>query len=159
MRTRKLGLPFALALLLSSSTASAVESLTGTWEGVLKCETLDSGNVTKSKVATTLEIRDFGGGSVAVELVSTDLLFLGFVVAQGSKPERGVLSAASCAFGWDNLDGGTFQGDVRVKPGSGKASLRAQLTIMGAVQELARSCTLTAKRVNTAEPDVDACAV
>ena len=47
---------------------------------------------------------------------------------------------------------------MRVKAGGGKASLRAQLTIMGLVQEIARSCTLTAKRVNTAEPDVVSCA-
>ena len=158
MHSRTRALLSGLVLLVALEPAAAVESLTGTWEGVLRCEVLDSGATTKSKVATTLEVVDDGPGGVRVELVSTDYLFIGFVVAQTAKPEKGVLSAASCAFGWDSLDGGTLQGDVRVKAGGGKASLRAQLTIMGLVQEIARSCTLTAKRVNKAEPDVVSCA-
>jgi hypothetical protein len=158
MHPRSLALLPGLFLLFALAPASAVESLTGTWEGVLRCEVLDSGATSKSKVATTVQIVDEGPG-VSIEIVSTDYLFVGFVVAQGAKPEKGVLSAASCAFGWDNLDGGTLQGDVRVEAGGAKASLRAQLTIMGRVQEIARSCTLTAKRVNTAAPDIIACAV
>jgi hypothetical protein len=157
MNPRALALT-GLFLLSALQPAAAVESLTGTWEGVLRCEVLDSGETTRSKVAVTLEIEDDGPGGVRIEILSTDYLFVGFVVAQAEKPEKGVLSAASCAFGWDNLDGGTLQGDVRVKAGGGKTSLRAQLSIMGLVQELARSCTLTAKRVNTAEPDVTSCA-
>jgi hypothetical protein len=95
-----------LFLLLALEPASAVESLTGTWEGVLRCEVLDSGATTRSKVAATLEIVDDGPGGVRVEVVSTDYLFIGF----------------------------------------------------GLVQEIARSCTLKAKRVNTSEPDVTSCA-
>ena len=157
MNPRALALS-GLVLLGALQPAAAAPSLTGTWEGVLRCELLDSGATSKSKVAATLEVVDDGPGGVRIEIVSTDHLFTGFVVAKTAKPEKGVLSAASCAFGWDNLDGGTLQGDVRVKAGGGKASLRAQLTIMGLVQELARSCTLTAKRVNSAEPDVMTCA-
>jgi hypothetical protein len=158
MRTRILALPAGLALLLFVAPASALESLTGTWEGVLKCATLDSGTRSKTKVATVLEIVDSGPGGLQIELVSSDLLFVGFVVADGAKPDKGALSAASCAFAFDELDGGTLQADVKTRAGAAKATLKARLSLMGAVQEIVRSCTITAKRVSADEPDIIGCA-
>jgi hypothetical protein len=159
MRTRIPALPVGLALLLSVSPALAVENLTGTWEGVLKCTTLDSGTVAKTKVATVLEIVDAGVGGLQIELVSSDILFIGFVVSQTAKPDKGALSAASCAFAFDDLDGGTLQADVKTRAGAAKATMKARLSLMGDVQELVRSCTITAKRVSTDQPDIIGCAI
>jgi hypothetical protein len=158
MRTRTLALPAGLALLLLVAPAFALESLTGTWEGNLKCTTLDSGTRAKTKVATVLEIVDSGPGGLQIELVSSDLVFVGFVVADGAKADQGALSAASCAFAFDDLDGGTLQADVKTQAGATQAKMKARLSLMGAVQEIVRSCTITARRTSTAEPDIIECA-
>jgi hypothetical protein len=149
----------ALALLVFASPASALENLTGTWEGVLKCRTLDGGETGKTKEAVTLEVVDSGVGGLQMELLGTDLLFIGFTVAESGNAQKGVLSSASCGFAFDNLDGGTLQADVKTKAGSPKASLKARLSLMTAAQGIARSCTLNAKRVNDAQPDIIGCAI
>jgi hypothetical protein len=152
-------LPLALVLLVSASPAAAVENLTGTWEGTLKCRVLNGTTVQKTKAPVTLEIIDSGVGGVQAELVSTDSTFVGFVVAESAGAPKGVLASATCGFAFDDLDGGTLQADVKTKAGSEKASIKGHVAFMGVGQGTTRVCTIAAKRTSAVEPDIIGCAL
>jgi hypothetical protein len=152
-------LPLALVLLAAAAPAAAVESLTGTWEGTLKCRALNGASVLKSKVPVTLEIVDSGPGGFQAQLVSTDLIFVGFVVPESATSDKGAASGLTCGLSYDDLDGATLQANVKTKAGSEKASMKGRVTRMGAVQGLTSDCTLTAKRTSATEPDLIPCAL
>jgi hypothetical protein len=159
MHVATCALPLALALLVSAVPAAAIESLTGTWEGTLKCRVVTGKSVEKTKVDVTLEIVDSGSGGFQAELVSTDLLFVGFVVGESATSSKGVLSSLTCGLSYDDLDGATLQATVKTKAGSEKASLKGHVARLGAVQGIASVCTLKAKRTSAAEPDIIPCAL
>jgi hypothetical protein len=137
-----------LGSVLSAAPALAVESLTGTWEGSLKCQTLDSGTTTKSKVDQSVVISDGGVEGIRVHLVSTKGIFEGYVVADGKKPANGQISTASCFFNDPDLAGGVLQADVKTKAGDVKASLKGDLLLMDEENGIIESCSLSVKRVS-----------
>jgi len=159
MNARNATIAIGLCSILSAAPAAAVELLTGTWEGSLKCETLDSGTVTKSKVDQTVVIADGGIKGVAMELVSTKGTFFGFVVADGKKAENGKLSTASCAFNDPDLVGGVLQGDLKTKTGDLKASLKGDLLLMDEENGIIESCSLSVKRVSLEGAAVPPCLI
>jgi hypothetical protein len=159
MHTRRLASSLVLATLLAASPALAVvESIVGTWDGVLKCELLADGVTTKTKIDETVHIEAFGMGSGhSLHLVQSNLDVIALVYPD-AKPGTGVITGASCLFAWDELVGGMLQGDVKTKAGSDKASMKVRLTLMDAAVGTARSCTLTAKRTSTKAPIAPGCA-
>jgi hypothetical protein len=159
MNARSAAISIGLCSLLAAAPASAVESLSGTWEGTLKCQTLDSGTTTKTKVDQTVAIEDLGEEGVVLNLQSTKGLFNGFVVADGKKPQNGILSAAGCGFNQPDLEGGVLQLEVKTKAGDVKASLKGDLLLMDLDEDIAESCTLTAKRVSNSVPKLPLCAL
>jgi hypothetical protein len=159
MNARNAILATLLGSALSAAPASAVESLTGTWEGTLKCQTLDSGNVTKSKVDQTVVIQDGGVKGIGLNLVSTKGTFFGFVVADGKKAENGQLSAASCAFNAPALAGGVLQADLKTKSGDVKASLKGDLLLMDEDNGIIESCSISVKRVSLEGAAIPLCKI
>jgi hypothetical protein len=137
-----------LCSVLSAAPALAVESLTGTWEGSLKCQTLDSGTTTKSKVDQSVVISDLGVEGIRVHLVSTKGIFEGYVVADGKKPANGQISTVSCFFNDPDRAGGVLQADVKTKAGDEKASLKGELLLMDEENGIIESCSLSVKRVS-----------
>jgi hypothetical protein len=154
MNARNLAIGIGLCCsLVSAAPAGAVQNLTGTYEGKIRCESLETGGAPeKAKQDVTVAILD-GVDGVSVQVVSfSDQAFVGYVIAVGPKPDLGILSAASCGFASPaNLSGGILQGPVKTKAGSDKASIRTVLTFMNGAN-VAQSCLVTAKRVSTAEP-------
>jgi hypothetical protein len=150
MNARNAVLAIGLGSVLSAAPALAVESLSGTWEGSLKCQTLDSGTTTKSKVDQTVVIGDSGKDGIRVHLVSTKGVFEGFVVADGNKPANGQISVVRCDF--DSTDptlfGGVLQADVKTKAGDEKASLKGDLLFMDEENGIIESCSVSVKRVS-----------
>jgi hypothetical protein len=148
-----------LGAFLAAAPAGAVENLTGTYEGKIKCQSLVNGVFDTFKQDLTVEILDDGAEGVAVELVTFDpRAFIGFVVPF-PKPQSGVLSAGACAFASPgNLNGGTLQGEVKTKPGSDKASVRFNVTLMDDATLTAETCLVTAKRVSSTAPTLPVCA-
>jgi hypothetical protein len=157
MNVRSAAISFGLCGLLAAAPAAAVESLTGTWEGSLKCDRLDTGTVTKPKVDQTVVIQDSGVKGIAMNLVSTKGTFFGFVVADGKKAVNGKLSTASCAFNNPDLVGGVLQGDVKTKTGDVKASLKADLLLMDDENGVIESCALSVKRVSLEAGEIPLC--
>lgn len=157
MNARNAILAIGLCSVLSAAPALAVEPLTGTWEGSLKCQTLDSGTVTKPKSDQTVIISDGGVDGLLMNLVSTKGIFEGFVVADGKKPANGQISAASCDFSNDNLIGGVLQADVKTKAGDEKASLKGELLLMHEVNGIIESCSISVKRVSLKGAAIPTC--
>ena len=148
MNVRSATIATLLGSVLSAAPAVAVESLTGTWEGSLKCQTLDDGTVTKPKSDQTVVIADSGVDGIRVHLVSTKGVFEGYVIADGKKPANGMISVASCGFNDPDLVGGVLQGDVKTKAGDEKASLKGELLLMNEENGIIESCSLSVKRVS-----------
>jgi hypothetical protein len=157
MSTRKAILAIGLGAALSAAPALAVESLTGNWEGSLKCQTLDSGTTTKPKFDQTVVISDGGVDGIRVHLVSTKGIFEGFVVADGKKPANGQISVVSCDFSGTNLVGGVLQADVKTKAGDVKASLKGDLLLMDETNGIIESCSLSVKRVSLKGAAIPTC--
>jgi hypothetical protein len=157
MNVRAPAISFALCGFLAAAPAAAVESLTGTWEGTLKCQTTDSGIRTKTKVDQTVAIEDLGVDGVTMQLVSTEGVFNGFVVADEKKAENGVLSAVSCNFSDQTFAGGVLNVEVKTKTGDPKASLKGDLILMNDEEDVARTCQLSVKRVSQTAPKILGC--
>jgi hypothetical protein len=157
MNARSTAISIGLCGLLAGAPAAAVENLTGTWEGSLKCQTLNSGTTTKTKEDQTILVNDGGVEGVTLSLVSTEGVFDGFVVADGKKAVNGVLTAASCNFGGESLAGGVLRVELKTKTGDLKASLKGDLILMNEENAVTEACTLTAKRVSQAPPKFEGC--
>jgi hypothetical protein len=157
MRALFVAATYGLSLLLAAAPARAVENLTGTWEGTMKCAGIDNGAPAKRKQAVTIEILDDGAEGVLLEIVPLAQRFIGFVVAASPKPEVGIVSAASCNFDIPGYRGDMIQGGVKTKPGSDKASVKLILLTMDEEVNAALVCKVSAKRTATAAPAIDVC--
>ena len=157
MRAIFVAATYGLGMLLAAAPALAVESLTGTWEGTMKCAGLDNGAPAKRKQAVTIEILDDGDEGVLVEIVPLAQRFVGFVVAASPMPQAGILSAASCSFDVPGYRGDMIQGPVKTKPGSDKAAMKLVFLTMDEEVNAALVCRVSAKRTATAPPAIDAC--
>jgi hypothetical protein len=161
MNVRSVAIGIGLCSLVSAAPAGAVQNLTGTYLGKIRCESLAAGGVPdRSKQDVTVEIVHDGAGDASVEVVGFSVeAWIGHVVSVGAKPDIGILSAASCGFASPlALSGGVLQGPVKTKTGSDKASIRFVVTVFDEAN-LAQTCLVTAKRTSTTEPTLPDCVV
>ena len=160
MKLRLSGLAGLVGLtLLAGSPARAVENLTGTYEGKLKCNGTDGGITSKVKQDVTVEVLDSGASGLTFDIVSVQDTIVSFVVADSKKPEKGVLAGASCSYDATNLTGAVVRLDVSSKAGSDKAELKGTVLFSNSADDSTAECTLEAKRVSTAEPSVNLCVI
>jgi hypothetical protein len=143
---------------LAAAPAAAVESLTGTWEGTLKCTGTDSGAPVKTKTDVTINVQD--GDGVGLNIVGDGApgIFFGFVVADTAKPLTGILTGATCGV-VENGEGGVMHLAVKTKAGDVKASMKGDILLLDQEGGDAKACTLTAKRVNETPPAPLLCAI
>lgn len=145
----------ALAVSLAAP-AAAIESVSGTWNGKLRCKGIQDGSFAKQKSDITVAIVDDGAGGLVFDFEGIGG-FEGFVLGSAKKPATGTLSALSCLVSQDLGEGGTFHAEVKVKPGSGKASFKGTMTLMHRGSSVSSLCQVKAKRVSAVTPMVPAC--
>lgn len=160
MKLRFSGLAWLAGLaLLAGQAAHAVENLTGTYEGKLKCNGTDGGITSKVKQDVTVEVLDSGASGLTFDIVSVQDTIVSFVVADGKKPQKGILAGASCAYSVASLAGAVVRLEVSSKAGSDKADLKGTVLFSNAMDDATSECTLDVKRVSTAEPSVNLCVI
>lgn len=156
MKLRTL-VPSALAALaLLAAPGHAVGSLTGTYEGKLRCETTTDGVVTRLKQDVAIEVVD-DEREVSFDVVELAQLVVGFVIVDAVKAEHGVLQAISCGYDAFDPEGVVARLSVRTKLGSDKATLEGTLVRSSFENGSSALCTLDAKRVSTEPPVVEPC--
>jgi hypothetical protein len=135
--------------------AAALESLTGIYQGTLKCRGLLGGTRVKGKVDVEVDVSDVGG----VLLLSVGELgsFEGFAVTDVKKPDRGTVSAVSCPLSVGTLDGAMLNADVRIPAGKETGTLEGTLFLSSDEQGDARRCELQVKRISVASPMIITC--
>jgi hypothetical protein len=144
------------AVLLLASPATAVESLTGTWEAKLNCSGIDSGALGKQKIETTIDIVDLGGGQILFDMGAYPT-GQAYVISETAKPERGVVSGLTCEFDATAQNGLLLRASAKTKPGSDDASLKGILVIFEEPDAESAVCKLSAKRVSTAATKLEGC--
>jgi hypothetical protein len=154
-RIARAALAACAAAVLGAGPAAALESLTGVYQGKLKCSGLVGGGQVKDKDDVEVQVLDLGG-LLGLDVSGVGAL-QGFAATQTSKPERGKVSAVSCLLDAQSLDGSTLHADVQVEAGDPKASLKGTLIRTNGVTGEARICQLRVKRISTAIPNVTGC--
>jgi hypothetical protein len=156
MNARALVLALSLGSLVSAP-ALAVGSLTGTWQGTLKCSQFAIGGVVKSKVDATVTILD--GKGIQLNMPDTFGLFVGTtVIDETGKPANGAIAGISC--GHANDKAAIVRGLVKAKPEDPKGTLDLEILSLDTTLSFhtTKSCTLKAKRVDTVAPGILLCA-
>ena len=151
-----LGVCAGLALLLGAP-ARAVEDLSGTYEGKLRCATTTAGLTTKTKQAVSVEVVDSGTDGVLFEVVTVEDRIVGLVIEDAEKAENGILPAASCDYEAFEQVGVVARLAVRTKAGTEQASLKGTLLRANIDTATSSICTLDVKRVSTVVPDIEPC--
>jgi hypothetical protein len=151
-----------LALLMMSGPALAVESLSGTYEGKLRCETTTAGAVSKTKQDVVVEVSDLGEDGVTLEILedggqTIEDRIIGLVIQDAVKAESGILPMASCDYESFHQEGLVARLAVRTKLGSTKAGLKGTLLRSNIEGVTSSICTLDVKRVATETPAVEPC--
>lgn len=152
----KAALAACAAAALGTGPALALESLTGVYQGKLKCSGLLGGtNVKGGKVDVEVDVSDVGGAL----LLSIDELgsFEGYAVTDVKKPEKGAVTAVSCGLSVATLDGAMLNADVKIKAGTDQGSLKGTLFLSGDEEGDARSCELKVERISTVSPMIITC--
>ena len=154
-RIASLALAAVSAAALGAGPALGLESLTGVYQGKIKCSGLLGGTKVKGKVDVEVDVSDTGGSLVLAigELGS----FLGFAVTDVKKPEQGAVSAVSCPLSAATLDGAMLNADVKIKAGSDKGSLHGTLFLSGDTEGDARTCDLKVDRISIVSPKIAGC--
>ena len=156
MNVRALVLALSLSGLVSAPSL-ALGSLTGTWQGTLKCSQFAIGGIVKSKVDATVTILD--GKGIQLNLPETYGLFVGTIaIEETGKPPSGAIAGISC--GHANDKAALLRGIAKVKPEDPKGTLDIEILSYDATLSFhtTKSCTLKAKRVNTEAPGLLLCA-
>ena len=151
-----LGVCAGLALLLGAP-ARAVEDLSGTYEGKLRCATTTAGLTTKTKQDVSVEVVDSGTHGVLFEVVTVEDRIVGLVIEDAQKAEDGILPAASCDYEAFEQVGVVARLAVHTKAGTEKASLKGALLRSNIDTATSSSCTLDVKRVSTVVPEIEPC--
>lgn len=151
-----LGACAGLALLLGAP-ARAIENLSGTYEGKLRCETTTAGITSKSKQDVTVEVVDSGSSRVTFEVIGVEDRIIGLVIEDAKKAEHGILPAASCDYESFQQAGLVARLAVRTKAGTEKASLKGTLLRSDIDTAISSRCTLDVKRVSALVPDIEPC--
>lgn len=140
----------------AAAPAGAVENLTGTYEGKLRCRSIASGVTDKTTIPVTVEV-GHQNDLVTIDLAGLVEAIQGYVVSAQDKPQNGVVAAASCGFDSQNLDGAVLHAEVRTKPGSEKASIQGTLIRTHPVEYQVELCSFRVKRVSTVPPNLTPC--
>jgi hypothetical protein len=151
-----LGVCAGLALLLGAP-AQAVENLSGSYEGKLRCATTTDGLASKTKQDVSVEVVDAGTDGVTFEVVTVEDRIVGLVIEDAQKAENGILPAASCDYEAFEQEGVVARLAVRTKAGTEKASLKGTLLRSNIDTATSSSCTLDVKRVSTVVPKIEPC--
>jgi hypothetical protein len=151
-----LGMGTGLALLLGAP-ARAIEKLSGTYEGKLRCETTTGGTTSKTRQDVTLQVVDLGDDGVLFEMVGIEDRIVGLLIGDAEKAENGVLPAASCDYEAFDQVGSVARLAVRTKAGTDKASLKGTVLRSNIETGTSSSCTLDVSRVSTEVPEIAPC--
>jgi hypothetical protein len=153
MIVRKLVLSIGL-LALAAGPASAIESLTGSYTGKLKCTGTDNGAPVKTTTTVTVTVSDGGAEGIAVNVPGGGGIYFGFSVADTAKPLTGHVTGATCGeIEAEPLLGGALHLDVVTKAApSTKASMKGSIILMDDEGNDATACTLNVKRTDTTAP-------
>jgi hypothetical protein len=138
--------------LLSASPARAHDSLTGTWSGRAKCQTIYGGVRDKGTVElAAVEIDDGGSGGIGIDLAGY-AGFMGRYYVDSAKPDRAVLQAQSCEVDPDSLLGSFLHGEFRTKSGSVKATFVGTLILMDGPSSAGGICEVELQRIDLLAP-------
>jgi hypothetical protein len=147
----------ALGLVLAAAPASALDTLTGSYEGKMTCKGIEAGSPVKEKQEIVIEVVDTKG--VALRLLSNGVqvgeVMTGRLAEDSAKADRGKLGGLSCSVDAFERLGSALVADAVVKPMSEKGSLKGSLTTLG--ENGVVECTFTAKRTSTATPEFSFC--
>jgi hypothetical protein len=155
VRIWKAGLALAAIAALGASRAAALESLTGVYQGKVKCAGLLGGGKVKDKLDVEVRIVDLSG-QILLD-VSELGTFEGFAATESQKPDRGKLSVVSCLLTVVSQEGSVLHADIQNKAGTTKASFKGTLVRTDPSTLDARICDIKVKRVSTASPKVAPC--
>jgi hypothetical protein len=136
------------ALLLAAGPAFALDDLTGTYEGTIRCESTDASDTERSTLDAALYVDDANDGNAFAYLNNSGLVFRLGVVSPTS--DAGALGGPSCTMS-STVGGFLLWASVKAKAGSEKASLRGEViaTNVGAASHLVQVCRLSLKRTST----------
>jgi hypothetical protein len=151
-----LGVCAGLAMLLGAP-ARAVEDLSGSYEGKLRCNTTTDGLTSKTKQDVSVKVVDSGIRGVLFEVVAVEDRIVGLVIEDAEKAENGILPAASCDYEAFDQVGVIARLAVHTKVGTEKASLKGTLLQQNIDTATSSSCTLDVKRVSTVVPEIEPC--
>ena len=149
---------FVLAL---AGPAGAIESISGTYAGKLRCAENSAGTLAKTK--QDLELRIIGDAGVFNMGVFAAgqpyaLKAEGPIVEQTAKPDRATIAGIDCDFQDIEQTGLAIHAEIAIKLGSEKGTMKGTiLRQSGTEGRNIELCTFTAKRTSTALPVVSAC--
>jgi hypothetical protein len=160
VKTRSLSfLAITAALVLSAAPARAIDSLSGTYEGKASCKGISGGDATKVKTGLTIRIVEGAGITMTAAFTGSmgGETLLGFHAEYTGKVDRAKLAAVSCGLSSGNVDGVSLEGDVVIKPGSEKGTVKGSLTVYVADGNVIDVCTFSVKRTSNIAPKLLGC--
>lgn len=149
----------AIGLALSAVPASAIDSLTGTYEGKFSCKGSNNGVPSKNKGAVTLAISELPMANHAS--LSEDGVAIGTFdefkhIEETGKDDRSKVAGGDC--GLLNVGRGiALAADVVIKSGSEKGTIKGTYIRLGEKPSRIDVCTFSAKRTAVADPEVAGC--
>lgn len=158
-----LGIALGTLALAVGLPAAALDNLSGTYEGKLRCRQTVAGVTTKSKQAAVVLVDQDMDGSLALDVSASGVplagVIFGRVVPDATRPNRGSLAAVECGLDVLSELGAMIHADAVVKPGSAKGSLKGTLIDLDASGSTVRLCTFKVKRTSTVTPPMSLCAI
>jgi hypothetical protein len=151
------------AVAAGTSPAQALDPLTGTYGGKLKCKGYTGVAPSKSTVDITIKVIDSKLG-IAL-LVEAGATVIGapvgaLLIEDGAKPDKGKLAGVSCDVALLTPTGIHFQADATVKPESDKGTLKGTITkVIDGKADTIEQCTFSVKRTSTTLPVFEFCEV
>jgi hypothetical protein len=148
----------AIGLALAPVPASAIDLLTGTYEGKYSCKGSNNGTPTKSKGEATIAITE--GKVSLLATLSEDATQVGIFellhIEETAKQDRSKIAGGDC--GLLNVGrGAALAGDVVIKPDSEKGAIKGTYIRMGAKPDRIDVCSFSVKRTATTDPMVLGC--
>jgi hypothetical protein len=163
MRSAGISICLAAGLAIGAAApAGAIDSMVGSYAGKLSCKGYAGGAATKSKQDATVVIGETKGG--ALMRISAGGAPLGetifvFALADATKTDRAKLQGLDCPSTVGSGHNLAMEGDIVIKPGSEKGTLKGSLIRReaGGMPAVIDVCTFTVKRTSTELPEVPVC--
>ena len=148
----------ALLLLaaLGAAPAAAIDAtLDGVYDAKFSCSGIAAGVKGKSKFDSQITIGSVDAGHILFQI--PDLPHgTGYVLTNAAKTSEGTITAISCDLGPADLNGISFQADVKTKA-SGVATLKGTLVLFAEDAAKGNVCKFSAKRTGTGLPKLLGC--